>query len=95
MPAKLEFDCDPAKAAANFVKHQVAFEEAMTIFADPLALSRPDNAPGSTEERWITIGLSRATKLLLVAHTHVELSQDQVKSGLFGQKTGQERKTRL
>ena len=76
MPAHhFEFDWDPAKAAANAVKHQVSFDEAMTIFLDPLALSRPDD-DSTTEERWITIGLSRDTKLLLVVHTHVALNTD-------------------
>jgi len=45
------------------------------LFLDPLALSRPDDDQRS-EERWITIGLSRAAKLLLVVHTHVALDSD-------------------
>ena len=69
---------DPVTAAVNATKHHVAFDEAMTVFADPLALSRLDDAHGSLEERWVTIGLSHATNLLLVVHTHVELTQDHV-----------------
>ena len=75
--ARLEFDWDPAKAAANFAKHDVSFEEAMTVFLDPLALSRPDEVHGTSEERWITIGLSHDTKLLLVVHTYVEFDSEQ------------------
>lgn len=71
---RLEFDWDPAKAASNLAKHEVSFEDAMTIFLDPLALSRPDDA-SDTEERWVTIGQSRDTRLLLVVHTHVELGE--------------------
>ena len=70
---RFEFDWDPVKAAADLARHDVAFEDAMTIFADPLALSRVDSDHGSLEERWITIGLSHATKLPLVVHTHVEI----------------------
>jgi uncharacterized protein len=78
MAVRIEFDWDPAKAASNLAKHEVSFEQAMTVFADPLALSRTDDAPGLQEERWVTIGLSSDTKLVLVVHTHVELSDDHV-----------------
>lgn len=71
-----EFDWDPAKATANLIKHQVSFEDAMTVFLDPLALSQLDHDHGSAEERWITIGLSRDTKLLLIVHTWTELGKD-------------------
>ena len=78
MAIRIEFDWDPAKAAGNLAKHGVSFDEAMTIFADPLALSRLNDAHGSAEDRWVTIGLSRATSLLLVVHTHAELSRDHI-----------------
>lgn len=77
MTARFEFDWDPAKAASNLAKHDIAFEEAMTVFLDPLALSRPDDDSGAGE-RWVTIGLSQDTKLLLVVHTHMELDEDRV-----------------
>jgi uncharacterized protein len=70
--ARIEFDWDPAKAAANLAKHGVAFEDAMEVFLDPLALTRPD-PDVSVEERWITIGTKRDTTLLLVVHTHADL----------------------
>ena len=78
MPTRFEFDWDPAKAAANLTKHEVSFESAMTVFLDPLALSRPDENLGTAEERWITMGLSRDTKLLLVVHTYVAFKDDHV-----------------
>jgi hypothetical protein len=37
---RYEFDWDPAKAASNLAKHGVAFEDAIAVFHDPLALSR-------------------------------------------------------
>jgi uncharacterized protein len=74
--ARFEFDWDPGKAVANLIKHEVAFEEAMTVFLDPLALSRPDDDDAEIEERWITIGLSRDAKSLLVVHTYVELDEE-------------------
>ena len=55
---RYEFDWDPGKASANINKHEVAFEEAIGVFEDPLALSVPDYSGSADEERWITIGAS-------------------------------------
>jgi uncharacterized DUF497 family protein len=41
----LRFEWDPRKARVNLVKHGVVFEEAATIFADPLSLTIPDPEP--------------------------------------------------
>ncbi len=75
---RIEFDWDPVKARANRAKHGVAFEEAMTVFADPFALSRLDEDHAGDEERWITLGRALGAALLLVVHTHVELTADRV-----------------
>jgi len=75
---RIEFDWDPAKARSNLAKHGVSFEAAMGVFADPLALSRLDDDQGPGEERWITLGLAAAGRLLLVVHTHIELSGDRI-----------------
>lgn len=53
---RFEFDWDPAKAESNRHKHGVAFEDAMGVFGDPLALSRLDDESGQGEERWVIIG---------------------------------------
>lgn len=78
MTLRIEFDWDPAKAQSNRAKHGVSFEDAMTVFSDPLALSRLDEDHGGGEERWITLGRATTGPLLLVVHTHVELSLDRV-----------------
>jgi uncharacterized DUF497 family protein len=75
---RFEFDWDPAKAASNLTKHGVSFEDAMGVFLDPLALSLLDDTHGAAEERWVTIGLSRGTNLLVVVHTHVEIDDDRI-----------------
>ena len=76
---RIEFDWDPAKARSNQAKHAVSFEDAMGVFADPLALSRLDDDLGVGEERWVTLGMApAAARLLLVVHTHVELSGDSI-----------------
>jgi uncharacterized DUF497 family protein len=66
---RIDIDWDPAKAAANARKHGVTFEEAMTVFRDPLALSLLDDNPSAGEERWITLGIGSTGNLLLVVHT--------------------------
>jgi len=76
MTYRFEFDWDPAKAASNLAKHNVKFDEAMTVLLDPLALSIPDQDQAAIEDRWITIGQSRDTRLLLVVHTYVEIDAD-------------------
>jgi uncharacterized protein len=73
---RFEFDWDPAKAESNRPKHGVAFEDAMGVFADPMALSLSDEESGQGEERWVTIGRNPASNLLLVVHTWIELSAD-------------------
>ena len=68
---QFEFDWDPIKAESNRRKHGVAFEAAMGVFSDPLALSLLDNESGKGEERWVTMGRSPAGNSLLVVHTYV------------------------
>ncbi len=64
----LHFEWDRRKARANATKHKgVTFEEATTVFADPLALTVADER--FDEERWLTIGHSLTGKTIVVAHT--------------------------
>jgi len=63
------FEWDEEKAAANLAKHGVSFEEASTVFADPLYVDFYDPDHSSEEHRYIIIGLSRQGRLLLVSHT--------------------------
>ena len=72
---RIDFDWDPAKAATNATKHQVTFEEAMTIFGDPLSVSVLDDE-SSGEERWVTVGQTISGNLLLVVHTWSEMDAD-------------------
>ena len=63
------FEWDPEKAAANLRTHGVSFEEAATMFQDPLAKVLADPDHSESEERAILIGHSGAGRLLLVAFT--------------------------
>ena len=65
----MEFEWDEAKAFANAKKHGVSFQEAATIFGDSLAITFPDPDHSDRERRWLTFGLSRLNRLLVVVHT--------------------------
>jgi uncharacterized protein len=65
----LRFEWDPKKAKANSAKHNVSFEEAMTVFADPLARIFPDEEHSAEEFREIIIGHSAGHQLILVYFT--------------------------
>lgn len=64
-----QFEWDPIKASLNLKKHQVSFEEASTVFDDPLFITFLDVEHSLDEERYITLGLSKENRLLLIAHT--------------------------
>jgi uncharacterized DUF497 family protein len=63
------FEWDKIKAAKNLRKHQVSFEEAQSVFDDPMFITVVDEEHSDDEERYITIGVSRHGRLLVVAHT--------------------------
>jgi uncharacterized protein len=62
------FEWNNAKAARNFRKHGIQFEEAVLVFDDLLAVSEQDRVENG-EARWKTIGMVGGVLLLLVAHT--------------------------
>jgi hypothetical protein len=74
----MRFDWDEDKNQINRRKHGVDFEEARTIFDDPLAASVIDLEHSITEERWLTIGVSSQGRLLRVAHTYVVLNGEEL-----------------
>lgn len=65
----MQFEWNPLKATANLKKHGVSFEEAKTLFDNPLAVIFDDEAHSIDEQREIIIGHSRQNRLLLVAFT--------------------------
>jgi uncharacterized DUF497 family protein len=65
----VEFEWDSLKAAANAKKHGVDFAEAMTVFSDPLELTIVDPDHSEGEQRFLSIGLSMAGRLIVVAYT--------------------------
>ena len=63
------FEWDPAKAAANLLEHGVSFEEAATLFLDPLAKIHDDPDHSAAERRDIIVGHSTQGRLLVVSFT--------------------------
>ncbi|MCH8552916.1 MAG: BrnT family toxin [Natronospirillum sp.] len=62
------FEWDEAKSRANLDKHGVSFEEAQSVFNDPLHIALLDHRFSYFEERWITLGNSDLGRLLVVAN---------------------------
>lgn len=65
----MHFEWDPTKARRNLREHSVSFEDATTVFYDPLAATGVDPDHSQEEERWITFGLCSTGELLVVAYT--------------------------
>jgi uncharacterized DUF497 family protein len=70
----VNFSWDERKAVSNLKKHGVSFEEASTVFADPLALAIED---ALESERTLLLGMSNRQRLLLVVH--VELDESRIR----------------
>ncbi len=64
----MDIEWDAGKAAANFKKHRVRFEEAATSLLDPSALVQEDDT-SEGEARWVLVGMSANSRLLTVVYT--------------------------
>ena len=70
------FEWNPNKAKANWVKHKVRFEHAATVFSDSRAISIYDEVHSGDEDRWLTLGLASTGVLLVVHHTFEEVDDE-------------------
>lgn len=73
----MKFSWDPRKADSNLRKHGVAFDEAITVFSDPLAYIFDDEEQSEDEHREIIIGYSTLMRLLLVCF--IERHEDTIR----------------
>jgi len=73
----MKFQWNPSKAASNIKKYGVSFDEAMTVFKDPLAMIFDDTIHSENEFREIIIGMSALRRTLLVCF--VERQKDLVR----------------
>jgi uncharacterized DUF497 family protein len=71
----MRFEWDENKAAANLVKHGVSFEEAATVFGDPLSDTFDDPNHSAEKRRFVIIGMSERGRMLIVAHLAGQCSQ--------------------
>jgi uncharacterized protein len=65
----MEFEWNKDKAKANLTKHGVSFDEAKTVFDDPLHVDFYDPDHSEDEERYIIVGQSQQGRLLVVSYT--------------------------
>jgi len=65
----MHFEWDRTKAESNRRKHKITFDEAVSVFYDPLSATFPDPGSSRIEERLVTIGQSSRERLLVVVHT--------------------------
>jgi uncharacterized DUF497 family protein len=66
--AHLTFEWDGAKSVSNRKKHGVSFEEAVTVFEDPFGRLIADPDHSSEEDRYVLLGVSISSRLLVVCH---------------------------
>ena len=86
----MQFEWHADKAAANLAKHGVSFEEASSVFADPLATTVPDPDHSAREERLLTTGMSNQQRVVIVWHTE---SKDTIRIIGARETTPHERRT--
>jgi len=65
----LRFEWDPEKAAGNLAEHEISFEEAATVFGDPLGRIVDDPRHSTKEPRYVVLGNSERGHLLAVMFT--------------------------
>jgi len=66
----MSFNWDEEKARRNLLKHNVSFDEATSVFDDPLFLTFADLEHSLQEQRFIIMGESARGRLLVVAYTN-------------------------
>ena len=67
----MEFEWDNKKAAKNLKKHEVSFQEAASVFLDPLALTFNDPDHSMEEYRLLSFGRTKTDELIIVSHTEI------------------------
>lgn len=68
------------KARLNFKEHRISFNEAMTVFDDPLSFTEPDHKHSRGEERFTTVGRSNKNRLIRVTHLERDIVEYSVLS---------------
>ena len=74
----LIFEWNESKAASNWRKHKVDFDEAKTIFNDPFLVTFADDFHSNDEERFISIGSSASNRVLLAVHAERHETENEI-----------------
>jgi len=69
---QIRLEWDPRKERRNLQRHGIGFDEASTVFADPLSITIPDPDHSDDEARWVIMGVSHRQRLLVVVHSEKE-----------------------
>lgn len=64
----INFEWEKPKATTNLKKHGVSFEEAKSVFFDEYAVQFYDEEHSEVEDRFIMLGMSNLSRILLVCH---------------------------
>ena len=62
------FEWDRTKAVSNLKDHGVSFDEATTVFGDLVAMNMPDPDHSEGEERFLVLGMSEKSRLVVVSY---------------------------
>jgi len=68
----IKFDWDAAKAKRNLKSHGVSFDEAKSVFFDDYARQFFDEDHSDDEDRFLLLGLSNQSRMLLVCHCELD-----------------------
>jgi uncharacterized DUF497 family protein len=74
----MKFEWDREKEKINIKKHGISFSDAKTVFNDPLQLSIPDEFHSENEERWITVGMMKERKVVVVVHNYRDMKNEEI-----------------
>jgi len=64
----IKFEWNAVKAATNIKKHGISFDEAKSVFFDEFAVQFFDQENSETEDRFLMLGMSNESNLLIVCH---------------------------
>lgn len=72
----IQFEWDEKKNELNYKKHDIWFEEAQTVFFDPLHIMFYDDEHSTDEDRYLIIGTVYNDRVLIVSFTHRNAGQN-------------------
>jgi len=91
---QFQFEWDELKAAANVLKHGVAFEVAATVFRDPHLLSVADIEHSEFEERWFSVGCASNGAMISIVYLWSESSSVTTKIRLISARVSTQQEIR-